>query len=74
MLKGTIAAIVHGVQPMSIHGQVSLDVYYRPVDDPDGQVRVARIGEEAVPRNLQEGDRIAIDMLLGVATAIRRGE
>ncbi len=72
MLKGSIRGIVRGIQPLSIHGQVSLDVHYVTQDDPEGEVRVARIGEEAVPRNLQEGDLIVIDMLLGVATAIRR--
>ena len=46
MLKGTRPAIVTKVQPVSIHGQVSLDVYCVDPDDPQGQVTVARIGEK----------------------------
>src|SRR6185295_9362011 len=56
MLKGTRTALVKKVQPVSIHGQISLDVYLVAPEDPDGQVSLARIGPEAVPRNLEAGD------------------
>jgi hypothetical protein len=73
MLKGTRDAILRKVQPMSIHGQVSWDVFFTDVDDPDGQVHVARIGPEAViGRNLEPGDRIQIEYVVGQAISVRR--
>ena len=48
MLKGTRDGILKKVQPTSIHGQVSWDVFFTDVEDPDGQTHVARIGPEAV--------------------------
>ena len=61
MLKGTRDGILRKVQPVSIHGQVSWDVFFTDVDDPDGQVHNARIGPEAViGTNLEPGDRIRI--------------
>ena len=53
MLKGTRDGILKKVQPVSIHGQVSLDLFFTDVDDPDGQPHVARMGPEAVTRNLE---------------------
>jgi hypothetical protein len=70
MLKGTKAAIIKEIQPVSIHGQLSLDVYFAEPDDPDGQVSVARLGEEAVPRGLDVGDRVDVHYVLGVVTAV----
>ncbi len=72
MLKGTREAIVRKIQPVSIHGQLSLDVYFASLDDPDGQVSLARVGPEALPGNLEAGDRITLHYLLGVVTAISR--
>ena len=72
MLKGTRDGVLKKVQPISIHGQVSCDIYFTDVDDPDGQVHVARIGPEAIPRHLEPGDRIQIDYLVGVAVRVAR--
>jgi len=61
MLKGTRDGILKKVQPTSIHGQISWDVYFTDVEDPDGQVSVARVGPEAVMgNNLEPGDRIQV--------------
>ena len=60
------------LQPISIHGQLSYDVLYTFADEPDGQVRVARVGPEAVESGLQAGDAIRLDFLVGVVTAVRR--
>ncbi|MCA1563518.1 MAG: hypothetical protein LC804_25785 [Acidobacteria bacterium] len=70
MLKGSRPALVQKVQPVSIHGQASLDVYYLDPDDPQAQVRVARVGNEAVPRDLEPGDHVQLQYLLGVVTGI----
>ncbi|MEN3337920.1 MAG: hypothetical protein V7647_1596 [Acidobacteriota bacterium] len=72
MLKGTRTALIRKVQPVSIHGQISLDVYFADPAEPDGQVSVARIGPESVPRNLDAGDLVELHYLFGVVTEIRR--
>jgi hypothetical protein len=73
MLKGTRNGILKKVQPVSIHGQVSWDVFFTDVDDPDGQVTVARVGPEAVMgRNIEPGDRIAVEYLVGVPVRVTR--
>ena len=45
MLKGSRDAVVHKIQPISIHGQLSYDVHYEFADEPDSP-HVARIGPE----------------------------
>ena len=71
MLKGTRDAILKRIQPISIHGQVSWDVHFTDVDDPDGQVHVARVGPEAVvDRHIEPGDRIQVEYLVGVAVRV----
>ena len=72
MLKGTKQAQVTRVQPVSIHGQISLDVYFIDPDDSQGQVSLARIGPESVPRDLEAGDRVVLHYTLGVVTSIER--
>jgi hypothetical protein len=72
MLKGTRAAIVRKIQPVSIHGQVSLDIYFADPDDSQAQVSVALVGSEAVPRDLEPGDRIQLHYLLGVVTGVTK--
>ena len=72
MLKGSREGVLVRVQPLSIHGQVSLDVHYRFEDDADGQVRVARIGPESVSAALEPGDRIRLEFLLGVVTSVTK--
>ena len=74
MLKGSRHALVTRVQPVSIHGQLSLDVYFVEPDDPQSQVRLARVGPEAVPRNLEAGDHVDLHYMLGVVTTITRRE
>jgi len=72
MLKGTRDGILKKIQPLSIHGQISWDVFFTDVDDPDGQVHVARVGPEAVERNLEPGDRIRAEYLVGVVVKVTR--
>lgn len=72
MLKGTKPAIVKKIQPVSIHGQLSLDVYVVDPDDPEGQVSLARVGPESVPRALEPGDAVDLHYMLGVITQITR--
>ena len=72
MLKGSKPALVRKIQPVSIHGQVSLDVYYVEPDDSNGQVRIARVGEESVPRDLEVGDMVELHYVLGVVTHVTK--
>ncbi len=72
MLKGTRDGILRRIQPMSIHGQISWDVFFADVEDPDGQLHLARIGPEAVSKHLEPGDRIQVEYLVGVPVKITR--
>lgn len=72
MLKGTRDAIVRKIQPLDFHGQLALDLYFVDADDPQGPTHVARIGPEAAPRNLQPGDRVTLDYLVGVVTQVTK--
>jgi hypothetical protein len=72
MLRGSRSVQVTKVQPVSVHGQISLDVSFIDPDDSQGQVSLARVGPEAVPRNLEPGDRVDVHYTLGVVTSITR--
>ena len=72
MLKGSRDAVLRRIQPISVHGQLSYDVHYTFDDEPDGPSRVARIGGEAIETRLQPGDRVRLDFVVGVVTAIHR--
>jgi hypothetical protein len=72
MLKGTRDGILKRLQPVSIHGQISCDVFFTSVDDPDGQTHVARLGPESISSNLEPGDRIQVEYLVGVAVRVTR--
>ena len=72
MLKGSRDAVLRKMQPISIHGQLSYDLHYLCADELDGQTRVARVGPEAIAPGLQAGDRVRLDFLVGVVTAVHR--
>jgi len=72
MLKGSRPAIIRKIQPVSIHGQISLDISCADPDDPNGQVTVARLAPEAVPRDLEPGDRVELHYVLGVVTNLTK--
>ena len=72
MLKGTRDVLVTRIQPVSIHGQISLDVSWVDPDDAQGHVSLARIGPEAVPKDLEAGDRVTLHYMFGAVTSITR--
>ena len=72
MLRGTRQAVVNRIQPVSIHGQISLDIFWVDPDDPEAEIRHSRVGNEAVPRNLEPGDRVTMHFLMGMVTEITR--
>ena len=72
MLKGSRPAIIKRIQPISIHGQVSLDVFWTDPDDTEEEIRHARVGDEMVPRDMSAGDRVELHYLLGAVTKITK--
>ncbi len=72
MLKGTRDGILKRLQPVSIHGQIICDVFFTSLEDPDGQVHVARLGPESVADNIEPGDRIRVEYLVGTAVKVTR--
>ena len=72
MLKGTRQAVIHRIQPISIHGQVSLDVFWMDPEDPEQELRHARVGDEAAPRSMSPGDKVTLHYLMGMVTKITK--
>ena len=72
MLKGSREAVLKKIQPISVHGQISWDVYFSDPDDPEGPTSVARVGPEAVTHDPHPGDRIRLDYVLGSVIGISK--
>lgn len=72
MLKGSRPAIIKRIQPISIHGQISLDVFWTDPEDSEEEIRHARVGDEMVPRDMAPGDRVELHYLLGAVTKITK--
>lgn len=72
MLKGSRDVILRKIQPISIHGQISWNVFFNDAEDPEGPVLMARVGPEAVDRGLEPGDMIRLEYLLGAVTSVTR--
>jgi hypothetical protein len=72
MLKGSRTALIKKIQPVSIHGQISLDIYFVDPEDPDGQPSLARIGPESAPADLEPGDLVDVHYLLGTVTSVTK--
>jgi hypothetical protein len=73
MLKGTRDAVLKKIRPVSIHGQMSWEIFFTYVDDPDEQPHAARVGAEAiVGHSLEAGDRIQVEYLVGVVVKVTR--
>ena len=73
MLKGTRQGIVQRIQPISIHGQISLDVFWVDPEDPEQEIRHSRVGNEQTPRDMSAGDRVTMHYLMGMVTKITKG-
>jgi hypothetical protein len=74
MLQGSRDGLLRKIQPISIHGQISCDVYYTDADDPEGQVVTARVGPESMDRGLKPGDRIRLNFVFGAVTDVTRAD
>jgi hypothetical protein len=72
MLKGTREVILQKVRPLSVHGQISWDIYFTDADDRDGPTSVARVGPESVPHRIEPGDRLRLEYVLGAVVGVTR--
>ena len=72
MLKGTRQAVVQRIQPISIHGQMSLDVFWFDPEDPEQELRHARVGMESAPRSLEAGDKVTMHFVMGMVSEITK--
>ena len=72
MLKGTRQAVVQRIQKVSIHGQLSLDVFWMDPEDPEPELRHARVGNEAVPKDLSPHDKVTLHYLMGMVVKITK--
>jgi hypothetical protein len=72
MLRGTRDVVLRRIQPVSIHGQVSWDLFFNDVDDPDGQASAARVGPESASDRLEPGDTLRLEYVLGAVVKIER--
>jgi hypothetical protein len=73
MLKGSRDAVLRKIQPISIHGQMSWEIIFTFLDDPNEQLNAARVGAEAiVGHSLEAGDRIQVEYLVGVVVKVTR--
>lgn len=72
MLKGTRQGVVSRIQPISIHGQISLDIFWTDPEDPEAEIRHARVGDEAAPRDISPGDHVTLHYLMGMVTQVTK--
>jgi hypothetical protein len=72
MLRGSRWGVVKRIQPVSIHGQISLDIFWVDPEDPEEELRHARVGDESVPRNMEPGDTVELHYLMGMVTHVTR--
>lgn len=72
MLKGTRQAVVQRIQPVSIHGQMSYDVFWFDPEDPEQELRHSRVGAESAPRNLEAGDKVTMHFVMGMVSEITK--
>jgi hypothetical protein len=72
VLKGTREGLVKKLQPVSIHGQMSVDVYFTDPSEPDSHVNVARVGSESVDSTIEPGDTVKLEYLVGQVVKVTR--
>ena len=68
---GDQEALVLEIAPLSVHGLVYLDV---KVAFRDRSVHDVRLGPEAVPENLQPGERVMATLAANMIVSLRRPE
>ena len=51
---------------------MSVDVYFTDANEPDGEVNVARVGDEAVDTTIEPGDAVKLEYLVGQVVKVSR--
>ena len=74
MIKGSREGVLRQIRPISIHGQISLNVYFNDPEDLNGPVEMERVGTESVVNGLEPGDLIRLEYLLGAVTNVTRAK
>jgi hypothetical protein len=73
MLKGSRRAVVRALRPVSIHGQMTLEIVFTSDDDPGEQLNATRVGHEAIfGLPLEVGDHIEVEYLVGVVVKVTK--
>jgi hypothetical protein len=70
IVSGTRDAILHAVQPISIHGTILYDLVY--LHEGESQPRQARLGAESVYAEPRPGDAVRVSYMMNVATTMTR--
>lgn len=70
IVSGTRDAVLHSVQPISIHGTILYDLVY--LHEGETQPRQARLGAESVYAEPRPGDAVRVSYMMNVATAVTR--
>ena len=66
---GMIKVVMNGNEEVV---DISIEKEVIDPEDPQGQVSLARVGPESMPRQLEPGDRIELHYVLGVVTTITK--
>ena len=66
--------VLRKIRPISIHGQISWNVYFNDPEDLNGPVEMERVGPESVMSGLEPGDLIRLEYLLGAVTNVTRAK
>jgi hypothetical protein len=68
-MMGEQEAVVLEVRPVSIHGLAFVDV---TLGFPDRATERSRLGPEAVPEDLQQGERVLATGVANIVISVRR--
>lgn len=68
---GAMEAILAAVQPYDIHGTRYYRIAYARKDQPD-QITEGRVAVEGIYADPQPGDRVDVQMLLGVINEVKK--
>ena len=74
MVTGSREGVLRQIRPISIHGQISWNIYFNDPEDLNGPVEMARVGPESVVNGLEPGDLIRLEYLLGAVTNVTRAK
>lgn len=68
-MMGEQDAVVLEVRPVSIHGQAFVDL---TLGFPDRTTERSRLGPEAVPEDLRQGERVLATKVANIVISVRR--